>query len=74
MEEAVIVIKNMQDQADADRIMSALEDVWGIGRVEVDLSRNRAKLTFDNRMAQLQDFERRLLDNGYEVASGSFEQ
>ncbi|PLT32575.1 heavy-metal-associated domain-containing protein [Bacillus sp. V5-8f] len=74
MEDAVIVIKNMQNQADADRVMGALEDVWGVLQVQVDLSQNRARLTFDNRMAQLQDFERKLLDNGYEVASGSMEQ
>lgn len=73
MEEAVVTIKNMQNQTDADKVLSALEHVWGIGRVEVDLQRNKAIFTFDNRMASLQDFERALLDTGYEVASGSIE-
>lgn len=71
MEEAVVTIKNMQNQTDADKVLNALEDVWGIGRVEVDLQRSKAIFTFDNRMASLQDFERALLDTGYEVGSGS---
>lgn len=74
MEEAVVTIKNMQNQTDADKVLNALEDVWGIGRVEVDLQRSKAIFTFDNRMASLQDFERALLDTGYEVGSGSTEQ
>lgn len=74
MEEAVVTIKNMQNQADADKVLNALLDVWGIGRAEVHLGRNEAVFTYDNRMASLQDFERALLDTGYEVASGSIEQ
>ncbi|WP_160118389.1 heavy-metal-associated domain-containing protein [Bacillus sp. V59.32b] len=74
MEEAVVVVKSMQHQDDADKVLNALQDVWGIGRAEVDLKRNQATFTYDNRMASLQDFERALLDTGYEVITSSIEQ
>jgi copper chaperone CopZ len=74
VEEAVVVVKNMQDQKDADKVLHALLDVWGIGRAEIDLQRNQATFTYDTRMASLHDFERALLDTGYEVASGTIEQ
>lgn len=74
MEEAVVVVKNMQSQDDANKVLNTLQDVWGIGRAETDLQHNQAIFTYDKRMASLEDFERALLDAGYEVGRGTIEQ
>ncbi|MDQ0220627.1 copper chaperone [Peribacillus cavernae] len=73
-EEAVVVVKSMQNQVDADKVLNVLLGVWGIEGAEVNLYSNKATFTYDNRMASLHDFEQALLDAGYDVTTVSSER
>ncbi|PLS18245.1 copper chaperone [Bacillus sp. M6-12] len=68
METGVFVVKDMVSQKDADTIMNALLEVWGVSRAEVNLSKNQAMFTYDKRMASAIDFEQAILDSGYQIA------
>jgi copper chaperone CopZ len=67
METCFVVVKNMMNQDDANKVLEAIERVWGLGQVEVNLSKKEAKFTYDERMASLQDFEQAIKDTGFEI-------
>ncbi|THE09594.1 copper chaperone [Bacillus timonensis] len=67
MENRVFVIKDMVNQQDADKILNALLEVWGIGRAEVNLNNSNAVFSYDERMASYHDFEQAIIDKGYEI-------
>lgn len=58
----------MANQADANKVLEAIEHVWGLGQVEVSLSQKEAKFTYDERMASPHDFEQAIKDIGFEIA------
>jgi copper chaperone CopZ len=63
----VIEIKNMMNEADAKKVIDAMEHVWGVQRVEVRLSQNQAVYSYDERMASHHDFKQAVIEAGYEV-------
>lgn len=67
MENGVFVIKDMVNQQDADKVLNALLEVWGIGRAEVNLTNSNAVFSYDERMASYHDFEQAIIDTGYEI-------
>ncbi|MDR4947972.1 heavy-metal-associated domain-containing protein [Neobacillus cucumis] len=67
METRVLSIKNMANQQDADKVLKAIEHVWGYTQAEIDLSKGQAKYSYDEKMASSQDFEQAILDLGYEI-------
>jgi copper chaperone CopZ len=67
VENGVFVVKNMVNQQDADKVLNALLEVWGIGRAKVNLSKSHAVFTYDERMASYHDFEQAVIDTGYEI-------
>jgi copper chaperone CopZ len=67
MENGVFVIKDMVNQQDADKVLNALLEVWGIGRAEVNLNKSNAVFSYDERMASYHDFEQAVIDTGYEI-------
>ncbi|RFU67698.1 copper chaperone [Peribacillus saganii] len=68
METGMFVVKDMVSQEDANTIMNALLEVWGVSRAEVNLSKGEAMFTYDKRMASAIDFEQAILDSGYQIA------
>jgi copper chaperone len=68
LETSVVTVKNMVNQQDADKVLQALEHVWGLSRAEVKLSINQAVFTYDERMASPQDFEQAIIETGFEIA------
>lgn len=56
----------MTNQEDANKILEAIEHVWGITKVEVNLSNSEAIFSFDERMASVQDFEKVIMESGFE--------
>jgi copper chaperone CopZ len=68
METSVVTVKNMVNQQDADKVLQALEHVWGLTRAEVKLSKSQAAFTYDERMASPQDFEQAIIETGFEIA------
>lgn len=60
-----IVLKKMNTQEDADRISSILHDVWGVRRVEVQLDKGEATISYDEDAASIHDFQQAITDSGY---------
>ncbi|PLS09557.1 heavy-metal-associated domain-containing protein [Neobacillus cucumis] len=67
METRVVTIKNMANQQDANKVLEAIEHVWGNTQAEIDLSKGKAIYSFDENMASGQDFEQAIMDLGYEI-------
>ena len=68
MATGVVTVRNMVNQQDADKVLQALEHVWGLSRAEVIFSKSQAVFTYDERMASPQDFEQAIIDTGFEIA------
>lgn len=62
-----ILLKGMNTPYDAERVSEVLHDVWGIRKVELQLDKSEASISFDENAASLQDFQQALVDSGYEV-------
>jgi copper chaperone len=71
LETGIVTLKNMVNQQDADKILEAIEQVWGLIRAEVKLSKCQAIFTYDERMASPRDFEQAIIDLGYELLINS---
>jgi copper chaperone CopZ len=67
METGSFVIKNMASQEDANKVLKAIENVWGYTRGDVNLSTSKAVFTYDERMASVHDFEQAIKDTGFEI-------
>ncbi|MDQ0202050.1 copper chaperone [Neobacillus ginsengisoli] len=68
LETGVVTVKNMVNQQDADKVLQAIEHVWGLNRAEVIFSKSQAIFTYDERMASSQDFEQAIIETGFEIA------
>lgn len=69
METDVILVENMVSQKDADKVLAAIEHVWGLTKAEVNLAKKEAIVTYDKRMASSQDFYQAIVDTGYNVSN-----
>ncbi len=67
METEVFNVKNMNSQEDADKILAAIEHVWGLSKAEVSLLKKEATVTFDERMASSQDFIQAIVETGFDL-------
>lgn len=68
MKTSTVTIKNLSNKEDANKVLEALEHVWGIGKAEIKLSHGEAIITFDERMARAEDFEQAIVENGFEIS------
>ncbi|MCM3789249.1 heavy-metal-associated domain-containing protein [Domibacillus indicus] len=69
MQSGSIMVKDMHSMRDADTVLDALLSVWGIGQAEINLEKNEAVFTYDERMASSQDFEQAIVDSGFTIYS-----
>lgn len=69
MESHVVVVKNMHSLQDADKVLNALLGVWGVDRAEINLEKNEALFTYDERMASSQDFTQAIMDSGFSIST-----
>jgi len=67
MEKGTIKIDGISTQQDVDKILNALHDVWGVRKAVVNMNRNEAEVSFDEKAASFQDFEQAIIDTGYRV-------
>ncbi|WML48050.1 copper chaperone [Neobacillus sp. PS3-34] len=67
MENGVLKVRNIQNQQDADKILEALNHVWGIDKVEINQTKGEASFAYDERMASTEDFVQAVKDSGFEV-------
>ncbi|SFD36091.1 copper chaperone [Bacillus sp. OV194] len=73
METKIIRIKNFVNEQDADKIAHALQHVWGIGQLDVNLKRGEATISFDKNMASYEDFVQAIHESGYAVEDGELQ-
>lgn len=67
METRVVTVKNMANHEDANKILKAIEHVWGLTKAEVNLNKSEAVFSFDEKMASVQDFEQAMMESGFEI-------
>lgn len=57
----------MKSPEDAERVSKVLHDVWGIRKVEVQLDKGEATISYNEDAASFQDFQQAIVDSGFEV-------
>jgi copper chaperone len=67
MENGMIKVEGLHSQQDADKILNALNDVWGVLQAEVNLNNREAVFSYDEKAASHQDFEAAIIDSGYTI-------
>lgn len=67
MQKGIIKVEGMATQHDADQVLHALYEVWGIWTAEVSLNNNEAVFSFDEKAASYQDFQQAIIDTGFEI-------
>ncbi|WP_442599788.1 heavy-metal-associated domain-containing protein [Neobacillus sp. D3-1R] len=67
MQDGKFKISGLQNQYDADKVLSALNEVWGVRQAEVSLITKEAVFSYDEQAASPHDFEQAILDLGYEI-------
>jgi copper chaperone len=67
MQSGNIKIVGIHSQLDADKVLQALNEVWGVRNAEVHVSKSEAVFSFDEKAASYQDFEQAIKDSGFDV-------
>lgn len=67
MQTGVIKVEGLVTQQDADKVLHALHEVWGIRRAEMNLTNHEATFTYDEKAASYQDFQQAVLDTGFRI-------
>ncbi|MFC5713752.1 heavy-metal-associated domain-containing protein [Thalassorhabdus alkalitolerans] len=67
METQKLVINNLSNQEDALKVENILRDVWGIRKVNVDVDKQEAVFSYDEKAASYIDFQQAVVDAGYRV-------
>jgi len=67
MQTGIIKIEGIKSQEDADKVLQALNTVWGVLNAEVNVSNQEAVISFDEKAAAKQDFEAAVIDTGFGV-------
>ncbi|WP_462413536.1 heavy-metal-associated domain-containing protein [Neobacillus sp. Marseille-QA0830] len=67
MQKGSLKVEGMHSQTDADKVLHAINEVWGVREAEVNLSRKEAMFSFNEQAASHQDFEQAVKDLGYQI-------
>ncbi|WP_251550852.1 heavy-metal-associated domain-containing protein [Neobacillus muris] len=67
MQKGSLKVEGMNSQTDANKVLHALNEVWGVREAEVNLSRSEAVFSFNEQAASYQDFEQAIIDLGYQI-------
>ncbi|GIN61786.1 hypothetical protein J27TS8_17790 [Robertmurraya siralis] len=68
METSKINLQGVSSQVDADKVLQALHEVWGVRNAEVRFHSQEAIISFDENAASLHDFEQAIIDSGFGVS------
>jgi copper chaperone len=63
---SVKISGNLTSQ-DAEKVLHALNEVWGVRKAEVNLLEKEAVFSYDEKAASKQDFEQAIMDSGFEI-------
>ncbi|NRF95219.1 heavy-metal-associated domain-containing protein [Paenibacillus frigoriresistens] len=64
---STLVIQGMTNQDDSNKVSRALQQIWGINKVEVYLDRKEAIFSYDEKAATFDDFQQAVLELGFAV-------
>ncbi|MGG0718460.1 heavy-metal-associated domain-containing protein [Robertmurraya massiliosenegalensis] len=67
METGKLKLQGLSSQEDADKILRALNEVWGVRNAEVNVNHKEAVVSYDEKAASLHDFEQAIIDTGYDL-------
>lgn len=68
METGKLNLQGVSSQADADKVLQALNEVWGVREAEVRFRSQEVIISFDENAASLHDFEQAIIDSGFGVS------
>ncbi|MCY8233047.1 heavy-metal-associated domain-containing protein [Priestia endophytica] len=64
MENGFLKIEGMRDENDVNKVLHALNEVWGVSRVEVSLANRMVTFSYDEKAASQDDFLQAVKDTG----------
>lgn len=67
LEKESIKIEGIENEEDVNKILQALNTVWGIRDAEVSLGSKTAMFTYDEKAASREDFLQAVKDTGYNI-------
>ncbi|MFP3917606.1 heavy-metal-associated domain-containing protein [Lysinibacillus telephonicus] len=67
MEKGSIKIEGLENEEDVNKVLQALESVWGVREAEVSLANKTATFTYDDKAASHVDFLQAVKDIGFNV-------
>ncbi|WP_449621069.1 heavy-metal-associated domain-containing protein [Robertmurraya sp. Marseille-Q9965] len=66
-------LEGVKTQEDADKVLQALNSVWGVRKAEVNLNSGEAIVSYDEKAATYADFTQAVIDSGYKVGGSKDE-
>lgn len=69
MKTGKIAIRGMNEIDHGKKVIHALNEVWGVTKVEVSLDKGEAAFTYDENAASLHDAQQAVIDCGFEIQS-----
>lgn len=69
MQKGKLKITGMETQKDADNVLTAINNVWGVRAAEVNFTSREALISFNEEAASYNDFEQAVKDSGYGVVT-----
>ncbi|WP_035324301.1 heavy-metal-associated domain-containing protein [Peribacillus kribbensis] len=70
-EQSVIKINSTLTNEDKNKIVLALNDVWGVLRADVNILSSEARIGYDKNAASCHDFQQAIRDAGYDIATSN---
>lgn len=67
LEKESIKIEGIENDEDVNKILQALNTVWGVRDAEVSLGNKTATFTYDEKAASREDFLQAVKDKGYNI-------
>lgn len=67
MEKGSIKVEGLENEEDVNKVLQALESVWGVRNAEVSLANKTATFTYDEKAASHVDFLQAVKDIGFNI-------
>lgn len=67
MEKGSIKVEGLENEEDVNKVLQALESVWGVRNAEVSLANKTATFTYDEKAASHVDFLQAVRDIGFNI-------
>jgi copper chaperone len=68
VKEGRIKLEGVHNPEDADKVLNAINEVWGVRQAQFNTNTSLAIFRYDEKAASLQDFEQAIVDTGFRMA------